>query len=185
MKKTISKIAAAVLSIFVISIALAGCGASKPTEVVDDMLGTIQDGKITKLDKFMADEDASEVFNEDELVDTNDKKLVKNLFNNYEYGKPVLIDETEDTAQVKVEVTSVDLGEVGLQVFAEVTPYALEHADDEEKIEKRAKKIMIEKLKEKDAPMNTREIVLDLAKVDGDWKVEMNNNVLDALYYGL
>lgn len=185
MKKAYERLIAILVIVLILGALLTSCSSSKPVDVVDDLLSTVKSGKVDKIDKFIITDDGDPLFTaEDGLIDTDDKKLLKNLFKNYKYEKLKEIELTDEYALVSVEITSADLGVISAQVMTEVTPYAIEHAQDQDKVEKQMKKLMIEKLKDKNAPMHTREVYLELEKVDGKWKVVADGQLTQAIYGG-
>ncbi|USK61673.1 DUF4878 domain-containing protein [Peribacillus asahii] len=187
-KKLLSGIMVAGLTVSM----LAGCGSPKPTDTVNDFMTSIQEGDFEKASTFV-DTKATEDFdfknlNEGKAEGMDVDKLFKSLSKTYKFEKPVEVSKEEDTAKVKVEVTSVDFAVAVTSTISEVMPMAfgMAFSEDTEEADKAMDKMMettlIKHLTAKDASMATREVTLNLKKdKEGEYKIVSDENLMEAV----
>ena len=164
---------------------LAGCGAEKPTDTVDDFLTAFQKSDFEKAGKQI-DEGLEELQSEEESMSS--EKFLKAIGKDYKFGKPKEVSSEGDKSKVKVEITSVDVGVATTAAIAEVMPVAFATAFDEdsEKADKAMESLMessmIKHIKSEDTPRVTREVTLNLKKnKDGKYKIVSDDNFKEAV----
>lgn len=171
---------------------LVGCGAPKPADTVNDFMTSIQEGDFEKAGTFV-DAKATKDFdfkslNEGKAQGMDADKLVQAISKTYKFEKPVEVSKKEDTAKVKVKVTSVDFAIAATSTIGEVMPMAfgMAFSEDTEAANKTMDKMMettlIKHLTKEDASMATREVTLNLKKdKNGDYKIVSDENLMEAV----
>ncbi|WP_416829185.1 hypothetical protein [Ectobacillus polymachus] len=184
MKKLLALIMVVGLSIGV----LAGC--SNPKDTVQEFLTAIQKGDYEKASTFVEKKDNGYEFGKlNETTDGIDGKAIFNaIAKSYKFEKPVEVSKKNDTAEVKVKITSVDMSVVMTKTIGEIMPVAFASAfsQDKEQSDKAMQQMMastfIKNLSDKDAAMATREVTLNLKKdKDGNYKIVSDENLTEAL----
>jgi len=184
MKKLLTLIMVVGLSIGV----LAGC--SNPKDTVQEFLTAIQKGDFEKASTFVENKDKGYEFGKlNETTDGVDGKAIFNaIVKNYKFEKPEEVSKKDDTAKVKVKITSVDMSVAVTKTIGEVMPMAFASAfsEDQEKSDKMMEQMMmstlIKNLSDKDATMATREVTLNLKKdKDGNYKIISDESLEEAL----
>lgn len=184
MKKLLALIMVVGLSIGV----LAGC--SNPKDTVQDFLTAIQKGDFEKASTFVENKDNGYEFGKlNETTDGIDGKAIFSaIAKSYKFEKPVEVSKKNDTAEVKVKITSVDMSVVMTKTIGEIMPVAFANAfsQDKEQSDKAMQQMMastfIKNLSDKDAAMATREVTLNLKKdKDGNYKIVSDENLTEAM----
>jgi hypothetical protein len=169
---------------------LAGCSDAKPTDTVKEFLTTVQKGDVEKAATFVDEKDGKVKFSEmSKVTDEMDgKEMFKAVTKNYTFKEPVEVSAKDDTAEVKVDVTSVDMLAAITDAMGETMSTAMQTAFKEGKepsqkeMEETMMKAMVEKLGDKDTKMVTREVTLNLKKdTDGNYKIISDEKLAEAI----
>ncbi|MBS4174820.1 DUF4878 domain-containing protein [Bacillus sp. FJAT-49736] len=170
---------------------LAGCGGPKPEETVNDFLTSIKNGDYKKAITYVHLSSSDQEFNLKNFNEDNDgingKVLFKALASNYKFEKPVVVSTNDNSAKVKVKITSVDMQMAITKALGEVMPMAFasafsesENSDDE--MTKLMETTLVKDMTDKNATMSTREVTLNLKKdKDGNYKIVSDNNLMEAV----
>lgn len=166
-------------------------GCSNPNDTVQEFLTAIKDGDYEKASTFVYESDESYDFShlnkEEEGIDG--KAVFNAIVKNYKFEKPEQVSKEEDTAKVKVKITSVDMAVATTKTIGEVMPMAFASAFSENQeqsdqaIEQMMATNLVKNLSDKDATMATREVTLNLKKdKDGNYKIVSDENLQEALF---
>jgi Domain of unknown function (DUF4878) len=169
---------------------LAGCSSTEPKDTVQEFLTAIQKGDIEKAHTYVDSADKGYDFSK--MMETKDgisgKEVLDAITKNYKFEAPVEVSKKDDTAEVKVKITSVDMSVAITKTLGEVMPMAFASAFSEDKeqaeqtMEKLATTTMIKHLSAEDATMATREVTLNLKKdTEGNYKIVSDENLQEAL----
>ncbi|MEH7107797.1 DUF5067 domain-containing protein [Bacillus sp. JJ1764] len=169
---------------------LAGCGAEKPTDVVNGYLTSIQKGDFKKAGSYVnGGKDSLKTKGDSTADDKFTTSVIEAISKNYKYEKPVEVSVSGDKAVVKVKISSVDFGEAMTATMAEVMPLAFASAFEEKtpKSEKAFEKLMektaLKHLKAEDVSMATRTVKFNLEKnKDGVFKIVNNDSLTESIY---
>ncbi len=165
---------------------LAGC--ANPKDTAEEFLTAIQKGDIEKARTFVeSDKDFSKL--NEKADDAEGKEMLSAIAKNFKFEKLEEVSKSDDKAEVKVKITSVDLSVAMTKAMGEVMPMAFASAfsGDKEQSKKTIEKTMtaavIKHLSDKDATMATREVTLNLKKnKDGDYKIVADDNLKEVLF---
>jgi len=182
MKKVI-----AIILVITFLFALTACGASKQTaeEYVTEVFSEIQGADAEKLAEISG-QDFDELFT-DNAEFTN--QLVGALTKNISF-EVVEATEEEDTAQVKVNITNIDMEVVMTEYLVQIFTMAFEYADmpeDQMPSDEDLNKMFSDKLIEligAETKTVTNTVVINLTYNDG-WSFESTPELTDALLGGL
>ncbi len=182
MKKTVKSLLLMALAL-VMLLAMPGCSETRQAEkALDSFLGSI---KALDFEEFENYAESKNLFNE------NSALFAEQLFGRMEYE---IIDSTKidsDKFNVKVAITNVDMKPVLKAFFAEALIYAISVNEEEdytptaEEVEKKYKAILTKCLKKDNLATVTTDVEVEVVKVDGDWKVGIENELVDAMLGGL
>jgi hypothetical protein len=174
----------AVATIAALSIGLlAGCGAPKPEDTVKGYLKAVQDADYEKISSYIDDpENSKEIQKFNETQDGIDgEKLLIALSEKYEYKNIETVSSDDESAKVKVEITSADMGEVALDAIGDMFMLAFSDIPEEE-LDKKLMDKLVKGLTDEDGPMSTREVTLNLKKdKEGNFKIVSDDNLTESL----
>jgi hypothetical protein len=103
------------------------------------------------------------------------------LAKKYEFKDIETVSSDDDSAKVKVEITSADLGEVFISTIGDMFAYAFSDMS-EEKLNKMMMDKVIKGLTDEDGPMSTREVTLNLKKdKEGNFKIVADDNLTETV----
>jgi RNA binding exosome subunit len=170
---------------------LIGCSSDGPKDTVKEFLTAIQKGDFAKASTFVGSENGDFDFNKmNETVNGIDgKEMFSAITKNYEFKEPVEVSKKDDTAEVKVEITSVDMGAVLKKTIEEMVSTAFANTivsggkePSKKEMEEQMMKNLLEKLSDKDSKMITREVTLNVKKdTDGNYKIAPDEKLAEAL----
>lgn len=170
--------------------ALAACSSTvTPKEVVEKGIASIKNLDIIQIQKY---------FNTDDISDENDllgddfevenMEVFTLMTKNISYE---IIDETidGDEATVKAKITNLNMtiimGEYITQALALAFSQIGETEVDEAELEKQMEDLLIGLLSKEDNEMMSTEVDIKLSKIDEEWKIELNDDLINALFGGL
>lgn len=170
--------------------ALAACSSTvSPKEVVEKGIASIKNLDIIQIQKY---------FNTDDISDENDllgddfevenMEVFTLMTKNISYE---IIDETidGDEATVKAKITNLNMtiimGEYITQALALAFSQIGETEVDEAELEKQMEDLLIGLLSKEDNEMMSTEVDIKLSKIDEEWKIELNDDLINALFGGL
>lgn len=171
---------------------LAGCGSDNPSSTVDEFLTAIQKNDFEKAGTYVqggtesltTDQESGEVADE-ELAMT----VFENISKSYDFENPEEVSVDGDSAVIKTEITSLDMGSVMTSTMAEIMPLAFASAFEEETpesekaFEEMTEKAMVKYMSEEDAPLVTRSVELNLEKdEEGNYKIVDDENLDEAIF---
>ncbi|WP_246145465.1 DUF4878 domain-containing protein [Bacillus rubiinfantis] len=177
--------------VFTIGI-LAGCGAPKPADTVNEFLTAVKDADYKKALTYVDSNKDSE-FNLSELSkktegEIDGMKIFNAIAKSYKFEKPEEVSTDGDKAKVKVKITSVDMQIALSQTISEVMPMAFASAfsEDQAATDKQMEKLMegtlMKNLSPKNATMATRNVTLNLKKdKEGNYKIVADNQLMEAI----
>ena len=203
------RVKAVVLSVLVAALAclvLAGCGSQTPSQVVDNELKAVQEGKFADATAAIGLESSSEETLEDVIVSELEKQLETTLtdeqkkvvskaakvFSDFEYtlGEEVI---DGDSATVSVHFVTHDLSKAVNKVYDDMLAAGTEAAlsgKSEEQVQKAIVEALVASFdKQLDAvgeKSTERDAAVTLKKSGSSWVIEdLSQEGLDALFSGL
>lgn len=169
--------------------AIASCSSKEtPEEVVDNGLTAIINLDLITMQKYFDSEDISEeddIFGdgfEDQNIE-NVELLVKNL--EFEIISSSIDD---DEAIVETKITNINMSIVMEEYITQAFILAMssigEEEVDEDAMQKEMEELFTELLSEEDVEMITIDVDIKLNDVDGNWKIDLNDELINALFGG-
>jgi hypothetical protein len=170
--------------------ALTACSSSvSATDVVEKGITAIKDLDIVQIQKYFNTNDItdeSDILGDDFEVENMEifALMTKNL--SYE-----IIEEKidGDTATVKAKITNINMtiimGEYITQALALAFSQIGQTDVDEAEMEKQMEELLVDLLSKDDIAMLTTEVDIKLNKIDKDWKIDLNDELINALFGGI
>ena len=186
MKKTLIYIT----TIF-IAFSLSACNlfGPSPDEVATDFLTSVQKGEWEKASEYVKNKDTKKTLEELTSSKDDETKYMQDLFEKMSFtvGK---VKEEDKRATVESTIKTVDMKLILGTIIQEVMQEALAQAfsgeeTDDEAIEKEMTNKLVAGVNEPSAKKVTNKVKINLVKVDGDWKVDVDQELLNALTGGL
>jgi hypothetical protein len=186
MKKTLIYIT----TIF-IAFSLSACNlfGPSPDEVATDFLTSVQKGEWEKASEYVKNKDTKKTLEELTSSKDDETKYMQDLFEKMSFtvGKAK---EEDKRATVESTIKTVDMKLILGTIIQEVMQEALAQAfsgeeTDDEAIEKEMTNKLVAGVNEPSAKKVTNKVKINLVKVDGDWKVDVDQELLNALTGGL
>ncbi|WP_114571367.1 DUF4878 domain-containing protein [Exiguobacterium flavidum] len=181
MKKWMTLLAAAALAL------LAGCGGPTPAETAESYLGAVKKADLEKARDLSTGENTSIEQKADDLT-TEEREMFAGIFEELEYDvtKEKI---TGDTATVEADITNVDMAKVFGGVVQELIGDAFADAfagdtPSDAEMEQKMMTLLEKELAKKDLDRVTMKTTLQLKKVDGEWKVDTSDEVMNAVSGG-
>ena len=151
-----------------------------PEKTVEGMLNSLKNADFESVNKYVNYED---IVNESEMLQNSemDEETQSLLFDKLTW-KILNISKEENTASVEVEITNKDFD----QIISNYTQEALRIAFSGESFtqEEQNNKLK-EQLKNEEIGTKTVTTTIQLVKQDGEWKVQADENLVNALLPGL
>lgn len=145
-----------------------------PEKTVEGMLNSLKNGDFESVNKYV---NSSDLLQNSEM----DEEAQTLLFNELSW-KILNISKEENTAKVEVEITNKDFN----QVISNYTQEALKIAFSGESFtEEQQANELKEQLKNEDIGTRTVTATVNLVKQDGEWKVQVDENLENSLLPGL
>lgn len=180
MKKIVSLVMA-----FAMFVGMTGCGAKEtPETAVKNALDAIKAFDSEKAAKYM-DYDAlmKDVETGTQSENAKEDEAVKLVFKNLTYDiKSSTVDG--DTATVKTEITNADMSSVITEMVTQVFALATTVTNPDELGDKGAK-IFEDLLNSADVKKTTKTVDIKLTKVDGNWRIDTDEDMMNAILGGL
>nr|WP_198044594.1 DUF4878 domain-containing protein [Lysinibacillus timonensis] len=180
------------------ALVLTACGgqeAAKPADVVTAFLTAVKDGDLEKAGTYVHSENVSEEFdfasiNEGETDDEATQALIKGISNKYEFKTPEENVIDENTAEVTVNITSIDfaaaIGSAMEEIFSMAFELAMTEGSSEEEynaqMEEKSNEILVNTLTADDVETVTRDVTLNLTTDgEGNFKIISDANLMEAV----
>lgn len=168
------------LIVMVISIiALTGCKATTPTDVVTEYFKEIKNGTNADVSAYLQ-ESVEQSTSQEAATEEVDPKIdeAMKIVTTKIKAKPLSEEIKEDKAVVQVEVEGINLSNIMLEIIGEAFNKAF---SGEELTEDDTSNMILEKVK--NAQTETRTGKVNLTKVDEKWKIEVDEDLM-ALILG-
>lgn len=151
-----------------------------PEKSVEGMLNSFKNGDFTSVNKYVSYDD---IANESEMLDEfKDNQELESLFFNKLSWKIMKIEKESDKATVEVEITNKDF----VKVISNYTQEAIKIAFSGQTFtEEEQDNKLKEQLKSDDIGTKTVTTKIQLNKQDGKWKIQANDELVNALLPGL
>ncbi len=178
-----------VLSIAVLLVAFCSCNEGKPYEKsLSGMLDSLKACNFDKADEYVwGDGDIIDGLDEDELT-SEAREFYKTLFSSIEYR--IISSEMKDdaTAEIKAEITNVDITPAIEKFIEEAFSYIIEnmYGGDDDKTEAEVERILAESVKNTKLETFTKEVTVEMRLDEGEWKVVVGDgDFADAISGGM
>ena len=151
-----------------------------PEKTVDGMLNSLKNGDFDSINKYVNYE---EILNKSEILENTetDQEMQTLLFDRLSW-KVLNIAKENDTASIEVEITNKDFD----KIVSNYTQEALKIAFSGESFtEEDQKNKLKEQLQNEEIGTKTVTTTMNLNEQDGTWKVQVDDNLIDALLPGL
>jgi predicted small lipoprotein YifL len=185
MKKTLL-----LLTTIILAFSLSACNLFGPTpdEVATDFLTSVQKGEWEEASEYVNTDESKEKIKEFTTSD-EDVKYIEDLIGKMSFTIGT-VKEEDNKATVQSEIETVDMKIIIGTIFQEMLAEAFAQAfsgeeTDEEAQDEEMTKLLVEGMNEPSAKKVTNKVNIQLVKVDGDWKVEVSDELLNALTGGL
>lgn len=183
MKKALKKLVAMLL-VGMMALSMTGCGEAKQAEkAVTKMMDAFQVGDMEEAQKYV---DISRIEESTESEDESSDRILEIIFQNMEYQ--ILSSNRLDgnTVDVRMEITTVDMGKVMQNYFVKMLEYAFSNMDaSEEEMDGKAEELLEDCIREVGDETVTNETTVTVLKGDDGWKVETSDEFINALLGGL
>lgn len=177
---------------FLLVFTLTGCSSKEtPEEVVANGLTAIKDLDLIKMQKYFDSENLNE---EEDILGGNfeDQNLetLKLLVKNMEY-EIISSEINEDEATVVTKLTNIDMASIMQEYIAQAFVLAMsnigedENIVDEAQMQAKMEKMFTDLLARDGNEMVTNTVNIDLIKVDGEWEIEFDEVLANAVFGGL
>ena len=187
MKKT--KILTLILSLVLLLALLCSCNSGKPYEKsLSNLLDSLKACNFDRAEEYVwGDGDLIDGLDEDELT-SQSRDFYKTMFSSLEYR--IISSEMKDdtTAEIKVEITNVDIAPALEKFLEEAFSYIIEnmYGGDDDKTEAEIERILAECVKNTKLETFTREVMVEVKKDEGEWKVVVGEaDFADAISGGM
>lgn len=174
------RLIASVLLAFIVI--MAGCSPKvSPEDTVKDALAELKNNNIEKFKNYILDADDFD----DEDIDNSLALLVKNL--EVEINSSTI---DGDSATVNASITNTNFSIVMEEFLTQAMSFAMENAFSEDPVsedemEAMAEELLLEILERDDIETVTTEVDISLEKEDGVWKIEYDEEIQNALFFGI
>jgi|SRR5690554_4070276 len=173
----------------VLLFSVASCSSKEnPEEVVANGLTAIKNLDLIKMQKYIDSDDIAE--EEDILGDgfeDQDVEYVELLVKNLEY-EIISSNIDDENAVVETKITNIDMNIVMEEYISQAFILAMsnigEEEVDEKEMQKEMEELFIELLSDEDVEMTTIDVDITLNDVDGQWKIDLNNQLINAIFGG-
>lgn len=181
MKKIIST-----LLMMVLMVSLTACGGESAEKAAINTIEAVKTYNKDALSKYL-DYDKLVDINEsgNESTDKEGEAYIKNIFKNMEYKITSSV-EDGDTAVVSAEITNIDMNNVFTLYIQEAMGIAMsqafsEEAQSEEDMKTQMNQLLVKIIDENKDTTVTNNVDISLTKVDKQWKVEIDEELQNAL----
>ena len=151
-----------------------------PEKSVEGMLNSLKNADFESVNKYVNYE---EIVNESEMLQNSemDEETQSLLFNKLTW-KTLNISKEENTASVEVEITNKDFNQIITNYKQEALRIAFSGESFTEEVQNNKLK---EQLKNEEIGTKTITTTIQLEKQDGEWKVQADESLVNALLPGL
>lgn len=190
--KKYSKIISFTLVMVMMVTLLTGCGETKKAETtVNNAFAALKELDFEK---------AADYINLDEIIDSenesedalalDDTVIMENLFGKLEHKIVSSEKLDKDTVIVKAEITAIDMKPVLAEFIGNALQYAFANAfaspqPSEEEVNQKMIEMFVESISKEDLATVTKEVDMNVVKVDKKWKIEATDELSNALLGGL
>lgn len=192
MKRTLALLFAIIMMLTAVSCDLIG---ESPEQAVRNALTAVKNVDEEAMDQYFEDLDLAEIYGEafdmeSDILDDDEstEAMLKNL--SFEI---ISSEKDGDKATVKAKITNVDMEPLFKDYLKEVFSKAMTdtifglmtNSLDEDEMQKEMEQLFIDMLDDEDNKMATSEVTLNLKKQDKSWKIDTDEELVDAIYGGL
>lgn len=178
-----------VLIVSLFSLSLTGCSFfQRPNKVVDDFLTTLKNGQFEKLGTYVSIKDGTNknLNPTADQLNSDEGKVIKALLAKMKFEPSKTVSKQGDTAVVSVKLTTVDTKVLYAKLMQEAMPLAFASAFGGEQAQKDFESmipsLMLKNINDPNVTMTTKDIKLNLKKVNGQYKVVLDDNFATDLF---
>lgn len=172
-----------ILLLVIVMSMLSACGGEKPDTAVTNGLNAVK-ALDTKTMQAYFDAEGMESFEENNVSESNDQdETLKKLLSKMEYS----ITETKedgDKAVVTADITAVDMKLLMGEYMQDMLGLAFSGISEDE-MEIKAEEMMVDLFSREDNATITTTVDFQLKKADDSWKIQLSDELLDAILGGL
>lgn len=156
---------------------LSGCSTTPPDQIVTKFFDALKSLNVEEMTTYVV-EGSTEFTSELQPEDQVGVDMLKTVFGKMTYtiGKVTV---NGDTASVPVSVTCVDManvfGDALSKAFGMAFATAFSEETSEDDIQVMFEEMLINALKDPDAPMTTQDVTLTMQKVQGKWLIAFDD----------
>ena len=176
MKKILTILAAALAGVMV----LAGCGGGTPKGTVQNALDSIKAVDVKTFNATVTGD--TTLFEDSESWGTGEWDLMKMMYQNLSYQIKG-VSQDGDTATVTAEITNLDFSQIVMSALNEIISAAMSGGSDMDEAAIAQK--MIDSMKTAansgDIDSSTQTVDITLVKEGSDWKMKIDDTLLNAL----
>lgn len=174
-------------SLFMLSVT--GCSLlQRPNVVADQFLQALQSNEFDKMAPlvYTKEETKAELKTTPEELNTEEGKIIKALLSKISFEPAKTESKEGDSAVVSVKITTVDTNVLYAKLMQEVMPLAFASAfageEEQKEIEKMMPSLMLKNINDPNVTMITKDIKMNLKKIDGKYKVVMDDQLFKDLF---
>ncbi|HBI04398.1 MAG TPA: hypothetical protein DDY49_10280 [Paenibacillaceae bacterium] len=170
-------------------LSVTGCSLlQRPNTVADQFLLSLKNNEFDKLAPLVYTKEGtkSEIKTTPEALNTEEGKIIKALLSKISFEPAKTESKEGDSAVVSVKITTVDTNVLYAKLMQEVMPLAFASAfageEEQKEIEKMMPSLMLKNINDPNVTMTTKDIKMNLKKIDGKYKVVMDDQLFKDLF---
>lgn len=178
--------------VFIMVFTLVSCGGESPEQAVNNALTAVKKLDEDTIERYFGEDDllGSDDVDDDieDIIDTDEssKLLIEKL------SFDVLSSEIDgDRAVVETEITNIDLQSIFIEYLEEsfeiimARAFDAEADEDDEELEVELEQLFTNLLSDEDNELVTSTVDINLLKDESGWKIDLDDDLLDAIFGGL
>lgn len=178
-----------IIMVMALMLSITGCGeVEKAKKSVDEMFVAFETANMETMNKYISSDELASM----DLLsdDAKEQEFIQLMFSKLSHTIISAEEADENTIVVKTEVTTIDMGLVFQEWMQESMKMAFDgafsgEAFSEEEYNAKVEGKLLEILKKEDIKTVTNTVDIKYVKTDGNWEIQTDDQLLDALLGGL
>lgn len=170
--------------VLILVLGLTGCGGPKPDAVVESFLEAFHAVDFTTVEQYVIDENGEPMsFKKEDMPD-----MFNGVCNAIAYEDITIVSSEKDSAKVTARVTTIDGAMIYNQFLKEAMEIGITYAFmgiSDAEFDAMMERLLNSLFNAADAPKVTNTVTFNLTKIDGNWKVIFDEELLDGLSGGM
>ncbi|SCZ81149.1 DUF4352 domain-containing protein [Acidaminobacter hydrogenoformans] len=175
-----------IVLIVVLIASLVGCGGVTAESATQSFLEAVKTMNVEEISKYVDYDELVNTSEESEEMEsiTEQEEFVKQIFTGMSYAI-IESSEEKESATVKAEITNIDMknvmGEFIKEAFSFAFANAFSNVLSDEEMEQKMTEMMLASLESNKDKKVTNTVDIQLKKVDGAWKIDLNDELQNAI----